>query len=199
MDEEIERLVVSVRADTSGLARDVADMRGQLEGTLGAGADRAGEMIENALGRAVRTGKLGFDDLRRVALAVMAEIATAAMQAGMNALGGGGGNNGAGGGGGMAGLIQAGVQVLSAMGLPGRATGGPVSPGAAYMVGERGPELFVPTASGRIEPLANGGGGRDVRVAISINAPGGGEPQALARSGRQVARAVRAALEAAQG
>ena len=197
MDEEIERLVVSVRADTSGLARDVADMRGQLEGSLGAGANRAGAMIEDALGRAVSTGKLGFDDLRRVALAVMAEIAAAAMQAGMNALGGGSGNSG--GGSGMAGLIQAGVQILSAMGLPGRATGGPVSPGAAYMVGERGPELFVPTASGRIEPLASGGGGRDVRVAISINAPGGNEPQALARSGRQVARAVRAALEASQG
>ena len=199
MDEEIERLVVSVRADTSGLARDVADMRGQLEGSLGAGADRAGAMIEDALGRAVRTGKLGFDDLRRVALAVMAEIAAAAMQAGMNALGGGSGGGGSGGnGGGMMGLIQTGMQILGAMGFPGRATGGPVSPGAAYMVGERGPELFVPTASGRIEPLASGGG-RDVRVAISINAPGGNEPQALARSGRQVARAVRAALEASQG
>jgi len=38
-----------------------------------------------------------------------------------------------------------------------------------------------------------------VRVSIAINAAGGGEPQALARSGRQVARAVRAALEKADG
>ena len=37
-----------------------------------------------------------------------------------------------------------------ALGLPGRATGGPVSAGRAYRVGERGPEYFVPTSSGRI-------------------------------------------------
>jgi hypothetical protein len=65
------------------------------------------------------------------------------------------------------------------------------------MVGERGPELFVPTASGRVETMP-GGGARDVRVSITLNAPGGSEAQALARSGRQVARAVRSALEAAE-
>lgn len=34
--------------------------------------------------------------------------------------------------------------------LLGRATGGPVSRGSAYMVGENGPELFMPTQSGNI-------------------------------------------------
>ena len=42
MDEEIERLVVSVRADTSAFARDVSAMRGELEGPLAQGAARAG-------------------------------------------------------------------------------------------------------------------------------------------------------------
>ena len=37
-----------------------------------------------------------------------------------------------------------------------RAAGGPVSRGSAYLVGERGPELFVPRQSGNIVP--NGGG-----------------------------------------
>lgn len=37
-----------------------------------------------------------------------------------------------------------------------RADGGPVAPNKAYIVGERGPELFVPGASGNIIP--NGGG-----------------------------------------
>ena len=37
-----------------------------------------------------------------------------------------------------------------------RASGGPVSAGAPYLVGEQGPELFVPTAGGTILP--NGGG-----------------------------------------
>ena len=55
MDEEIERLLVSVRADTSGFARDVADMRGQLEGPLAQGAGRAGLTIEAALSCPSRT------------------------------------------------------------------------------------------------------------------------------------------------
>lgn len=36
--------------------------------------------------------------------------------------------------------------------MQGRASGGPVTAGSPYLVGERGPELFVPGASGRIVP-----------------------------------------------
>lgn len=36
--------------------------------------------------------------------------------------------------------------------LPGRAAGGPVTGGSPYIVGEKGPELFVPNTSGRIVP-----------------------------------------------
>ena len=36
-------------------------------------------------------------------------------------------------------------------GFPGLQFGGPVQPGRPYLVGERGPELFVPSSSGRIE------------------------------------------------
>jgi hypothetical protein len=182
MDEEIERLVISVRADTQGFARDVAEMRGTIDGPLQAGADRAADGLERALLRAVRTGKLGFEDLKRVALQVLGEIAAEAVRGGIDAILGRGA-----GGGGLGGLLG------GVLGLPGRATGGPVTPGRAYMVGERGPELFVPTASGRVEAPA-GGGGRDVRVAITIHAPGGGAPEAMRQSSRQVARAVKAAL-----
>ena len=197
MDEEIERLVVSVRADTGAFARDVAEMRGQLEGPLAAGLERAGRVLENALVRAVTTGKFGFEDLKRVALAAMAEIAAAAIRNGINAMmsGGKGGGGGGGGGGTAATLMAAAAQAISAyFGAPGRATGGPVSPGRPYLVGERGPELFVPTASGRVETGGRGGGGRDVRVSIRIDAGGASEPQPLARSSRQVARAVKQAL-----
>jgi phage-related minor tail protein len=184
MDEEIESLLVSVRADTAGFARDVADMRGQLEGPLGAGVERAGRMLENALVRAVTTGKFGFDDLKRVALSAMAEIAAAAVRGGIGAVFGGGGP----------GLAGTAAQLAGALlGLPGRAAGGPVAPGRAYLVGERGPEIFVPTASGRVE-AGRAGGARDIRMNITINAPSGTDPQALAQSGRQMARAVKAAL-----
>ena len=185
MDEELETLLVSVRADTRGFAADVADMRGQLDGPLASGAAKAGRLIESALLRAVQTGKFGFEDLKKLALSVLADIARAALHSGLQALGGGAGGGGLLGG------------VLSLFGgAPGRATGGPVSPLRPYWVGERGPELFVPTASGRIE-AAGAGGVREVRLSISVKAAAGEAPQALARSSRQVARAVRAALEGA--
>lgn len=188
MDEEIDRLVVSVRADTQGFAKDVADMRAGLEGPLAAGADRAGRAIESGLLRAVRTGKFGFEDLRKVALSVLDSIARDAVRTGLGAISGGG----SGGGGGILGGV---LNIASALfgGAPGRATGGPVSPGRAYRVGESGPELFVPTSSGRIV-AAGAGGGRDVRVTINVSAPDSGAPQALARSARQIARNVRSAL-----
>ena len=43
---------------------------------------------------------------------------------------------------------------INGNGVIGRATGGPVAKGQAYMVGEEGPELFVPRVSGRI--ISNG-------------------------------------------
>jgi hypothetical protein len=183
MDEEIESLVVRVRADTQGFARDVAQMRDGLEGPLAAGADRAGRAIESGLLRAVRSGRFGFEDLRRVALGVLDQIAAAALRSGVSAATGGSG-----------GLLGLGAGLLgAALGLPGRASGGPVAPGRAYLVGERGPEVFVPASSGRIE-TGGGAAARDVRVTIAVNAPGNDAPQALARSARQVARAVRGAL-----
>jgi hypothetical protein len=195
MADEIETLLVAVRADTNLFARDVAAMKAELTGPFVAGADQAGRMLENALVRALRTGKLGFDDLKRVALSAMAEIAGAAIRTGLGSLFGGGKQSG----GGLGGLIASLASVLpSLLGAPGKAIGGPVSPGRPYLVGERGPELFVPTASGRIE-AGRGGSGRDVRLSITINAPAGNEAQALKASGRQVARAVRQALMRADG
>lgn len=184
MDEEIERLVVSVRADVQGFARDVDAMRSGLEGPLASAGDRAGRAIESGLLRAVKTGKFGFEDLARVASSVLDQIARSSLQAGIGAIGGGGSG----------GLLGIGASLLgSALGLPGRATGGPVAPGRGYIVGERGPEVFVPTSSGQV--VAGGSGGvRDVRVVVNVAGGGGDAPKALARSARQVARAVRGAL-----
>jgi phage-related minor tail protein len=174
----------SVRPDVGAFARDVEEMRGILESGLGTGADRAGRLIESGLARAIRSGKFGFDDLRSTALSTLNQIAAATVRSGLSSLLGGGSGGG---------LVSLGSAVVGALtGLPGRATGGPVSPGRAYVVGERGPELFVPTASGSVS--ATGGGGREVRVSININAPADAAPAMLARSSRQVARAVRAAL-----
>jgi phage-related minor tail protein len=147
---------------------------------------RYSSFVREALARAVTTGKLGFDDLKRVALSAMAEIASASLRSLFRSA-----DAGAGVGASLLGGLTS--VVGSLLGLPGRATGGPVSGGRGYVVGERGPELFVPSRSGRIEPIT-AGGGRDVRVAISVHTPAPTNPQVLGQSSRQIARAVRSAL-----
>lgn len=186
MDQEIEEVVVRVRADTAAFARDVTAMRGELEGPLAAGVARAGRVIESALSRAITTGKFGFDDLKRVALTALGEIAAASLRALLAPSAQGAGSS-------AVGSVLTSL-IGSLVGTPGRATGGPVSAGRAYMVGERGPELFVPSSGGRI--ITGDRSGRDVKVAIAIHTPTVGDPQILQKSSRQIAGAVRSALEA---
>lgn len=50
-----------------------------------------------------------------------------------------------------------------------RASGGPVSAGRAYVVGERGPELLIPGTAGTVVP--NGGGGSTVNIYNYGNEP----------------------------
>ncbi|WP_342454683.1 tail tape measure protein [Sphingomonas sp. H160509] len=177
--DDLDAALVSVRADTTGFSRDVEAMRGELEGVLGAGAERAALRLEAGLLRAVRSGKLGFEELKGVALSALDAIASAALKAGVQSVLSGGGLSGA-----LAGLVG---------GLPGRATGGPVSPGRAYVVGERGAEVFVPTSSGRVEAGAPGGRARGAGGDHG-ECRRGSAPGVLAQSSRQVARAVKAAL-----
>ena len=50
----------------------------------------------------------------------------------------------------------------------GRAMGGPVSRGTSYVVGERGPELFVPNTSGKIIPNGgSSGGGSTINLTVN--------------------------------
>jgi len=57
-------------------------------------------------------------------------------------------------------------------GLPARAAGGPVASGVNYLVGEKGPEMFMPTRSGSIVPndQLNMSGGGETVVNFNINA-----------------------------
>ena len=188
--DEVDEMVVAVRADTGAFRRDIAVLRAELDGGLVSAADAAGRGIERALNRAIVSGKMGFEDLKRIALSVMADIARAAIANGIGAaMGGGGGSGGSGG------LLSLGTSLAMARcRAPGRATGGPVSAGRAYRVGERGPELFVPTASGRVE--AAGGTVRNIAITVNVRGEAGSDPQRLAQTGRQLARAVRRAVVA---
>lgn len=190
MDDNFEELVIEVRATTDSFHADLETMRSDVDSTLIGGFDRAGSVLERGLLSAVRRGSLGFDDLQRVAFRTMDSIAARAISSGVGSL-----FNGITGGSGFGGLLGQSFGAL--LGLPGRATGGPVSPGRGYLVGENGPELFVPTASGRIAAnQGTGSAGGDVRVAIQLATPRGtSAPTAMQRSSRQVASAVRRALQ----
>mgnify|MGYP003131483034 FL=1 len=52
---------------------------------------------------------------------------------------------------------------------PGFAQGGAVSKGKPIMVGERGPEMFIPNSTGQITQSARGMGGRSANVTFNIN------------------------------
>jgi phage-related minor tail protein len=181
---DLETLVIRVRADTSGFLNGINEIKREVDGPLADGLERAGSSIERALTRAAATGKFGFEDLRRVALSVLGDIAASALKTQFGGVGGGSSG---------ASLISslAGA-VGSLFGAPGRATGGTVSGGRPYLVGERGPELFVPAAAGRIE---TGSGNRGpVNVTVNVAAPRDAGPAMMTQTANQVARAVRQAL-----
>ena len=80
--------------------------------------------------------------------------------------------------------------------LPGRAKGGPVSSGQTYMVGERGPELFVPGRSGTIVANDKMGGG-STNVVVNVDAKGSsveGNEQGANQLGRVISAAVQSEL-----
>lgn len=184
MADAVDELLVAVRADTRGFAADVARMRSAFDATLVDGFAGAGRVLERSLLGALRSGSLGFDDLKRSALSALDQIAARALRLGVESVlpqGGGLGD------------VITGV-VGSLLGLPGRATGGIVAPDRPYLVGERGPEVFVPTSAGQVMASA-ASPAREVRVAIQLHGErGASAPVALQRSSRQLASAVRRAL-----
>ena len=87
-----------------------------------------------------------------------------------------------------------------------RAEGGPVDPSQAYIVGERGPELFMPSAAGNVVPNhALGGGAVTIHMPLTIDARGA-YPESISEIKQSVAslhasipgRALEAVREASQ-
>jgi hypothetical protein len=78
--------------------------------------------------------------------------------------------------------------------LPGKALGGAVGAGRPYMVGERGPELFVPGAQGNIVPNNAMGGSN---IVVNVDASGSsveGDSDQAAQLGKMLGAAVQAEL-----
>ncbi|MFQ5563878.1 MAG: phage tail tape measure C-terminal domain-containing protein [Parvularculaceae bacterium] len=71
----------------------------------------------------------------------------------------------------------------------GRAGGGFVAPGASFLVGERGPEIFTPSASGRVNPVSPARG-----VTVNITLPGVRDAESFRQSETQIAAALARAV-----
>lgn len=74
-----------------------------------------------------------------------------------------------------------------------RANGGSVTAGQPYLVGERGPELFMPGRSGGIAPTGSFGGG--VNVVVNVDASGS-QVQGDQNQARALGGAISAAVQA---
>jgi len=127
---------------------------------------RAGESLARSLGRAAADGEMSLAEL---AQAVLAAVNAASR----------GGTGG--------GLAQALTAALGGAFSGARAGGGPVTSGGAYLVGERGPEVFRPASAGSVEPA---GGGLTVNVTVQ----GEGGAPSLLRSEAQIAQALARAV-----
>jgi phage-related minor tail protein len=57
--------------------------------------------------------------------------------------------------------------------IPALAEGGTAMKGNAYMVGERGPELFMPGVTGQVIPNGSFGGGNSISVTNNVKIEGG--------------------------
>ena len=110
--------------------------------TLEDGFIKAGQMLEDALADAVLTGKFAFSDLADHIKKVLAKA-----------------------------LIQKFI-TGPILGLMGLAEGGPAKAGTPYIVGEQGPELFVPNTNGTVIPndeMTSGGSGFGGHTTVNYN------------------------------
>lgn len=196
--DEMERTMRGINTDSQreldelqGRWEKWKDATGQTIDELTPFADQAARNMQDAFAdflfdpfeNGIKGMLKGFVDILR---RMVAEAAAAKI---FEALGFGQG--GGGGGGLLGGLGNVLRGITGPINIPGRALGGPVTAGAPYIVGERGPELFVPRASGSILPNGRMGGASivinnniDARGATSelINAL----PEILRRNNAQV-------------
>lgn len=169
MSEEIAGLFVSIQADTSGLIASLDQTRGLVEG-LAAEGGLLGQLpiqtiqqtqqlmtgVQSALAPLPQMLQAGLRaPVEQVVGGLRAYIADQTAQLIQQV------HNMAAQVTGLA--AQLGVPTPITMGaLPARAEGGPVYTGQPYLVGERGPELFIPGSTGAVIPnhmLGQSGGG----------------------------------------
>lgn len=164
-----------LEAFTGGVA-EAASGVGALEAQAKRAADsidsafeRAGLSLTKSLAKAASDGKISLGELAAAAIKAIDVFARSS----------GGGSGG--------GLVDALADVFKTVFSGGRADGGPVGAGGAYLVGERGPEVFRPSVGGEVSPLSGGG------TTVNVTVQGQGAP-AILRSEAQIAAALARAV-----
>ncbi len=139
---------------------------------LEAGFRSAGESLSKSLASSIVKGKGLMSSFKNFFDSILEQmlqkiIQTQLMDPLMNGLFSGGGMMG-GGGGGIMSLLG---PIGSLFGIPGMAQGGAPSTRSPTLIGEQGPELFLPGTTGRVIPNNDlGGMGGDTTVQFNINA-----------------------------
>lgn len=134
----------------------------QAADAVGSSFERAGDRIAHALGSAATGGEAAF---KRLAKTILEELAKIALQRLFTQTGGG-----------------------KPHFFGGKASGGAVNIGGAYLVGERGPEVFVPRQAGEIGAVAGGG------VNVHFHLAAGADANVITRNQGQIAAAIARAV-----
>jgi len=170
---------IAVHLDTSGLSAglsaagaeiariaesEIAPAAGLIEEAFATAANS----IERSLARAARTGELSMKALAR---AIVNDFKRLAIDT----------------------LVRKPIETFltNALTAPfggGRAGGGFTASGQSFLVGERGPEIFTPHASGRISA------GNAAPISVSITLPGVTDAESFRQSETQIAAAMARAL-----
>ena len=154
--ESAARAGDALMALANGPARQAAD-------AMSDAFDRAGQSIETALTRAAQSGELSFSTMVDAILRDLSRIATERFVTGP-----------------IDGLVDQLAARLPFFGA--RAEGGPVQTGGAYLVGERGPEIFTPSSAGQV--------GSAAPIHVTINLQGRAAAETVTRSDTQIATAL---------
>ena len=208
LQNESARNQIAALENQINLQAELTESQKQQKAIADSLATTIGEGLASSFNALIQGSEDFGASLRRIASGVLIDIANQLLrvfviQKAINAL------SGLFGGGGAGGLSYSGVTgsalgtsmlsgnftatPFSTIGLGFRANGGSVRAGSPYVVGERGPELFMPGRSGGIAPTGSFGGA--VSVVVNVDAGGtsveGNEPNA-----NQLGRIVGAAVQA---
>jgi len=160
-----------IAADNKKLVEQAAEM-GRLYSAIG-------DSIQTGIVDSLTAAVEGTKSLADVASDTLKSIANILLQFGVQtALAGLGGGNPA--------------SIFTKLFGGGRASGGTVSAGTSYVVGERGPELFTPGRSGSIAPNNALGGSN---IVVNVDA-GGTNAQGNGQNAKQLGAAIGAAVQA---